>query len=113
MPAGTAFARTGQAVLLPGTHRTSSYLCVADDGAARSLHSACHGAGTVVSKFAETGQSVSDPLGRSTLRFRYSDAAPERAMHLDDRGVDAALGVLAGAGIVRPVARMRPMGVLH
>ena len=29
MPAGTTFAETGQAVLLPGTHRTSSYLCVA------------------------------------------------------------------------------------
>ena len=29
MPPGTTFARTGQAVLLPGTNRTSSYLCVA------------------------------------------------------------------------------------
>ena len=47
MAPGTTFADTGQAVLLPGTHRTSSYLAVAGDRAATSLYSACHGAGTV------------------------------------------------------------------
>ena len=113
MPAESVFSRTGQAVLVPGTHRTSSYLCVAGAQSARTLHSACHGAGTVVSQYAESGRSTSDPGGRSTLRFRYSDAAPEHAAHLDDRGVDAALGILTRAEIVRPVARMRPIGVLH
>lgn len=112
MPAGTTFAETGQAVLVPGTHRTSSYLCVAG-GASEALYSACHGAGTVISDFADRGISMSDPLNRRTLRFRYDDAAPAEAAHLDDKGVDEVLGVLVRDGLVRPVARMRPFAVLN
>ena len=113
MPEGTTFARTGQAVLLPGTHRTSSYLAVAGPTSERSLHSACHGAGTVISDLVRRGLSGPDPEGRSTLRFRYSDEAPTRVDHFDDNGVNAALGVLARNGLVTPVARMRPLAVLH
>lgn len=113
MPSGTTFARTGQAVLLPGTHRTSSYLAVAGASSERSLHSACHGAGTVVSDHVRRGLSGPDPQGRSTLRFRYADDAPTEAAHFDDHGVDAALDVLVGNGLVSPVARMRPLAVLH
>ncbi|HEY3531219.1 MAG TPA: RtcB family protein [Nocardioides sp.] len=113
MRPGTTFATTGQAVLLPGTHRTSSYLAVAGEHAADSLHSACHGAGTVVSDLVRRGLSADDPRGRHTRRFRYDDAAPEIATHYDDNGVNAALDVLVRHGLVRPVARMRPLAVLH
>ena len=113
MPAGTTFARTGQAVLLPGTHRTSSYLAVAGERSEDSLHSACHGAGTVIDQFERSGLSHTDRLGRRTLRFRYSDAAPTEAAHLDDNGVNAAMAVLTAHHIVSPVARMRPFAVLH
>jgi RNA-splicing ligase RtcB len=113
MPAGTVFARTGQAVLLPGTNRTSSYLAVAGPNAARSLHSACHGAGTVIDDFATRGLSGLDPAGHTTLRFRYSDVAPTEVWHLDDNGVNAALSVLVDNGLVRPVARLRPFAVLN
>jgi tRNA-splicing ligase RtcB (3'-phosphate/5'-hydroxy nucleic acid ligase) len=113
MPAGTTFASTGQALLLPGTNRTSSYLCVPGPAPERSLHSACHGAGTVIDDFERRGLSGPDPLGRSTLRFRYSDAAPAPVAHLDDRGVDEALAILVRHGLVRPVARMRPIAVLN
>jgi RNA-splicing ligase RtcB len=112
-PPGTVFARTGQAVLLPGTHRTSSYLAVAGDRAADSLHSACHGAGTVVSDMVDRGLSDTDPQHRSTRRYRYDDSAPSSAIHFDDNGVNAALDVLVRNGLVRPVARMRPIAVLH
>jgi tRNA-splicing ligase RtcB len=113
MPAGSTFAETGQAVLLPGIHRTCSYLGVAGDDAANSLHSACHGAGTVVSDLVKRGISGTDPQGRATIRYRYDDAAPTQAPHFDNQGVDAALGVLVHHGLVRPVARMRPIAVLH
>ena len=63
MPAGTTFATTGQAVLLPGTHRTSSYLAVAGPTSERSLHSACHGAGTVVSDHVRRGPVGHRPRG--------------------------------------------------
>lgn len=112
MPPGTTFAETGQAVLLPGTHRTSSYLCVAA-GSPAALYSACHGAGTVIADFADKGVSGQDPLLRSTLRFRYDGTAPAECIHLDDKGVNEVLGVLVRGGLVRPVARMRPFAVLH
>jgi tRNA-splicing ligase RtcB len=110
---GTVFAETGQAVLLPGTCRTSSYLAVAGPRAADSLYSACHGAGTLVADFAASGRSTSHPAGHRTLRFRYDDAAPSELTHLDDNGVDAAAGILVDHGLVRPVARMRPFAVLN
>jgi RNA-splicing ligase RtcB len=112
-PPGTVFAETGQAVLLPGTCRTSSYLAVAGPKAGDSLHSACHGAGTLVADFAEKGLSGSHPDGHRTLRFRYDDAAPASVSHFDDNGVNAALSVLVDNGLVRPVARLRPFAVLN
>jgi RNA-splicing ligase RtcB len=113
MPAGSTFASTGQALLLPGTFRTASYLCVATPEAHRSSYSACHGAGAIISDFAERGISGADVRGRRTLRFGYDGRAPEDVAQLDDRGVDEALRILVDAGICRPVARLRPLGVLR
>jgi tRNA-splicing ligase RtcB len=113
MPAGTAFGQVGQAVLVPGTHRTSSFLCVAGAGAARSLYSACHGAGTIIDAFARAGKSGNGEPGQATLRFRYDGTQPQTVRHLDDRGVGEALRILTDNDLVRPVARMRPIAVLH
>jgi tRNA-splicing ligase RtcB len=110
---GTVFASTGQAVLMPGTSRTSSYLAVAGPKASDSLYSACHGSGTLVADFVDRGLSHAHPNGSSTLRFRYNDAAPQRTTHFDDGGVNAAMGVLVDHGLVRPIARMRPFAVLN
>jgi len=107
------FARTGQPLLLPGTNRTSSYLCVAAEGAATSICSAAHGAGTNVKRFAQQGLSQTDRGGRTTLRFDYSRATPTAVPQLDDRGVDDVLEVLSTNGVVRPVARLRPFAVLN
>jgi tRNA-splicing ligase RtcB len=112
-PPGTVFARTGQAVLLPGTCRTSSYLAVAGPQAERSLYSACHGTGTLVAEFVERGLSRIHPRRYQTLRFRYDDKSPDRLHHFDDNAVNAALDVLVGSGLVRPVARLRPFAVLN
>jgi len=113
MPAHTPFGTVGQAVLVPGMHYTSSYLCVAAPGAEQSLYSACHGAGTVIKEFAENGLSELHEDGHSTLRFRYGQAEPTTVPHLDDKGVNAALRILTENGLVRPVARLRPMAVLN
>ena len=107
-----AFARTGQPLLLPGTNRTSSYLCVPASGAGRSLYTACHGTGSIISAFERSGESGPDPLGRATARHRYDGSAPVDVPHLDDRGVNEALGILASHDLVQPVARMRPFAVL-
>ncbi|HEX6449145.1 MAG TPA: RtcB family protein [Trebonia sp.] len=107
-----AFGMTGQPLLLPGTNRTSSYLCVPAQDAHRSLYTACHGSGSIISAFERSGRSGPDPLGRTTARYRYDGSAPAQVPQLDDRGVNEALGILTGHGLVRPVARMRPFAVL-
>ena len=107
------FGRTGQPLLLPGTSRTSSYLCVAADGAAGSLYSASHGAGTTVQDFVARGLSGRDPLSRVTWRFNYSDEDPTKIDQLDDRGVDEVLRILSDDDVLRPVARLRPIAVLN
>jgi RNA-splicing ligase RtcB len=113
MAAHRVFGTIGQPVLLPGTNRTSSYVCVAADGAARSLYSACHGAGTSIDRFVSAGLSGPDERGRVTVRFDYSGAAPVERPQLDDRGIDDVLDTLTRNGIVRPVARLRPFAVLN
>jgi tRNA-splicing ligase RtcB len=107
------FSKTGQALLVPGTNRTSSYLCVAGDGAEASTYSVSHGAGSNIKHFVNEGLSDTDPQGRKTLRFRYDGQDPREVEQLDDRGVDDVLQVLGGSDIVRPVARMRPFAVLN
>jgi hypothetical protein len=85
---------------------------VPQDTAHRSLYTACHGTGSIISAFERSGRSGPDPQGRTTARHRYDGTAPAEVPHLDDRGVDEALGILTGHGLVRPVARMRPFAVL-
>jgi len=55
------------------------------------------------------GRQVRAPQGAPA---RSSGAAPAEVPHLDDRGVNEALGILTGHDLVRPVARMRPFAVL-
>ena len=107
------FSKIGQPILLPGTNRTSSYLCVAGEDANRSLYSACHGAGSTIKRFASDGRSRADSRGRVTLRYDYRGAGPLEVPHLDDAGIDATLAVLVENGIVTPVARLRPFAVLN
>jgi tRNA-splicing ligase RtcB (3'-phosphate/5'-hydroxy nucleic acid ligase) len=107
------FGVTGQPVLLPGTNRTSSFLCVANEGAQATLNSTSHGTGTIIADFARRGISGPDQLGRSTLRFSYDSYSPERVPQLDDRGVQAGLDVLVGNDVSHPVARLRPIAVLN
>ena len=106
------FGKTGQPLLLPGTSRTSSLLCVAGEGAAQSLYSVSHGSGSNIESFEERGLSGPDPERRVTWRFDYAGAAGE-VEHLDDRGIDDTLAVLTAHDIVRPVARLRPFAVLN
>jgi RNA-splicing ligase RtcB len=107
-----AFAETGQPLLLPGTNRTSSFLCVPAADAQRSLFTACHGTGSIIKAFERDGRSGPDPKRRSTACYSYGDAAPHEVPHLDDNGVGEGLDILVRNGLVRPVARMRPFAVL-
>jgi RNA-splicing ligase RtcB len=106
------FAGTGQPLLLPGTGRTSSYVCIPGDHPERSLHSVCHGAGSVVAELARRGMPTSRAGCGSTLRFTYGTAPPARVPHIDDAGIDAVVDLLRDSGIIRPVVRLRPFAGL-
>jgi tRNA-splicing ligase RtcB (3'-phosphate/5'-hydroxy nucleic acid ligase) len=107
------FGQTGQPVLVPGTNRTCSYLCVGSDGSDQALFSACHGTGSIIDDFASRGLSSADPEGHTTLRFSYKHPEPKVVQHLDNRGVDEGISILASNDIVKPVARLRPFAVLN
>jgi tRNA-splicing ligase RtcB (3'-phosphate/5'-hydroxy nucleic acid ligase) len=107
------FASTGMPLLLPGTNRTSSYLCAASEGADQSLFSASHGTGSIITDFERRGLSATDPEGHSTLRYRYDGNGPVVVPHLDDKGVNEGVRILASNDILRPVARLRPFAVLN
>jgi tRNA-splicing ligase RtcB len=107
------FGRIGRPLLLPGTNRTSSYLCAPGEDVAGSLHSVCHGAGMIIKQFAARGLSQADPRGRVTLRFDYSGNGPVEVEQLDDLGIDEALTILTTNRLVRPIVRLRPFAVLN
>jgi tRNA-splicing ligase RtcB (3'-phosphate/5'-hydroxy nucleic acid ligase) len=113
MAAHPLWSKIGQPILLPGTNRTSSYLCVPGASPERTLYSACHGAGSTIKRFLGDGRSGADPSSRVTLRYDYKGAGPTPVPQVDDAGVDDALNVLVANGIVRPVARLRPFSVLN
>jgi tRNA-splicing ligase RtcB len=106
------FAATGRPLLLPGTGRTSSYVCIPGEHPERALNSVCHGAGSVVGKFARRGIATSSTARGSTLRFTYRRDSPVRVARLDDSGIDAVVALLRDRGIVQPVVRLRPFAGL-
>jgi tRNA-splicing ligase RtcB len=112
-PNHPVYGRIGRPLLLPGTSRTSSYVCIPGAQASRSLNSACHGAGTNIDRFVQARLSTAEERGRTTLRYDYEGAGPIEIPHLDDRGVDDVVDVLANEEIATPVVRLRPFAVLN
>ena len=101
----------GQPVLVPGTNRTSSYLCIGEVGSAVSLNSASHGAGTLVDAAVKAGTAGASPE-RGTRRHRYNSSTVDVVPHVGDGGVDLAIDIMRQAGILRPVARFTPVAGL-
>jgi tRNA-splicing ligase RtcB len=108
----------GQPVLVPGSMGTASWILVGDHGAMReTFGSVCHGAGRLLSRTAakkgRTARDVQDALAsqgiivRSETRDGILEEIPEAY-----KDVDEVIAVVAGAGLAKPVARLRPMGVI-
>lgn len=108
----------GQPVLVPGSMGTASWLLVGAEGAMReTFGSVCHGAGRLLSRTAarrgRNAREVQDALAargiivRSETRDGILEEIPEAY-----KDVDEVIAVVVGAGLARPVARLRPMGVI-
>jgi len=113
-----AYREVGQPVLIPGDMGRYSYVLA---GTARAMEetfgSSCHGAGRLLSRHQALklarGRSIARELadrgievisrGRKTLGEEMSEAYKD---------VARVVGVMAGAGISRLVARLEPMGVI-
>lgn len=113
-----AYSATGQPVIIPGDMGRASYLLAGTQKAmSETFGSACHGAGRLLSRHearrCARGRDISGELlalgvsVRSADRGTLAEEMPEAY-----KDVDAVVGVIAGAGIARKVARFRPLCVI-
>jgi tRNA-splicing ligase RtcB (3'-phosphate/5'-hydroxy nucleic acid ligase) len=112
------YAAIGQPVLVPGSMGTESWVLVGTQGSMeRSLGSSCHGAGRVMSRSAARrkvrGNELKQDLEADGIHVRagslagLAEEAPEAY-----KDVSQVIKTVAGAGIARKVARLRPVAVV-
>jgi tRNA-splicing ligase RtcB len=106
----------GQPVLVPGSMGTASYVLAGVEGSP-AFHSACHGAGRVMSRHAAlriaSGHQVQQRLEAAGISVRGSTGrglAEEAPFAYKD--VDEVVATCHRAGLARRVARLRPVGVV-
>jgi tRNA-splicing ligase RtcB (3'-phosphate/5'-hydroxy nucleic acid ligase) len=121
IPAGHAdlpsdLASFGQPVLVPGSMGTASYVLVGTgDGGA--FHSACHGAGRVMSRSAARRRFSPSGLRRDLAAQGIEIRAASGRGIVEEapaayKDVDEVVNVVLSAGLARPVARLVPLGVV-
>lgn len=121
LPAGhpdlpVAYRDIGQPVLVPGSMGTASYVLVGEVGN-EAFYSSCHGAGRAMSRHAAMRTGSGTEL-RNRLRLagivvetRLIRSLPEETPEAY-KDIDEVVHTCAGAGLTRPVARLRPLGVM-
>lgn len=109
------FRRTGHPAIIPGSMGTASYVVVGLPPAAATFYSVNHGAGRVLSRTAARKQiSVTDLL--ASMRGIIFASHKARTL-LDEapqayKDIDEVVETLAGIGLTKKVARLRPLAVL-
>ncbi len=108
----------GQPVLVPGSMGTTSWVLAGTEASMRrSFGSSCHGAGRVMSRHQAKrevrGESLRDELEAEGIKVRagslpgLAEEAPQAY-----KNVDAVVETVAGAGLARLVARLKPVAVI-
>ncbi|MBD0291344.1 MAG: RtcB family protein [Thermoleophilia bacterium] len=122
-PAGSeeipeAHRGVGQAVFIPGSMGTASYVLAGEPGSlARSFGTTCHGAGRVLSRTAARKRIGGGELRREleargiTVRSPSDKGLAEEAPFAY-KDVERVVAVVERAGLARRVARLRPLGVV-
>jgi len=115
---GATRAFPGQAVFIPGSMGTASYVLAGREGSMeRSFGTVCHGAGRRLSRTAAKKQVEGSALRREleaagiAVRAASSRGLAEEAP-LAYKDVDAVVRVVEDAGLAGRVARLRPIGVV-
>ena len=109
-------AEAGQPVLVPGSMGTASYVLAGVSGGG-AFHSACHGAGRVMSRHqaarSTTGAALRHRLESGGIAIRgassrgLAEEAPEAY-----KDVDQVVAAAVAAGLCRKIARLVPVGVV-
>jgi tRNA-splicing ligase RtcB len=121
LPAGhpdlpDVYRAAGQPVLVPGSMGTASYVLVGEPGN-QAFASTCHGAGRTMSRHqamrtVRGAELQSDLRGKGVIvETRSLRSLPEETPEAY-KDVDEVVRTCEGAGLSRPVARLRPLGVL-
>lgn len=114
----TRYSRVGQPVFIPGSMGTSSYVMVGTQRAMEETWgSVCHGAGRAMSRKAArkatNAKQVVDALKRQDIVLRAgSTAGIVEEFPGAYKDITNVIDVVTGAGLARPVARLKPMGVV-
>jgi tRNA-splicing ligase RtcB (3'-phosphate/5'-hydroxy nucleic acid ligase) len=107
---------SGQPVLIPGSMGTSSYVLAGVTGGG-AFHSACHGAGRVMSRH-QAARSVTGPQLRQRLHRQGIAVRGASSRGLAEetpeayKDVTQVVAAAEGAGLCRKVARLVPAGVV-
>jgi len=123
LPAGhalvpQAYRHVGQPVLIPGDMGRASYVLVGEQTAlTESFGSAPHGAGRLLSRHQGAKLRRGDEVRASLAEQGIIVQARSRATLAEEqpdvyKDVEEVVRVAAGAGLARPVARLRPLGAI-
>ncbi len=115
---GKLFQDVGQPVIIPGDMGRASYVLVGTERALEeSFGSVCHGAGRLMSRTkARQGRESQDVIkslrargviARASTRQGLTEEVPEAY-----KSIDEVIEAVSSAGLARPVARLKPIGVV-
>jgi tRNA-splicing ligase RtcB len=108
----------GQAVFIPGSMGTASYVLAGEAGSMeRSFGTTCHGAGRRLSRTSArknvTGAELRRQLEAEGIVVRSpSNKGLAEEAPFAYKDVDRVVGVVGTAGLARRVAKLRPIGVV-
>ncbi|MEM0449705.1 MAG: RtcB family protein [Methanomassiliicoccales archaeon] len=108
----------GQPVIIPGDMGAGSYVLVGTEQVMKeAFGSTCHGAGRLMSRASATRKySVNDIRQQLESKGIYIKASTKDGILEEAPGaykdIDDVIAVVKGAGLSKPVARLRPIGVM-
>jgi tRNA-splicing ligase RtcB len=114
----TKYRSVGQPVIIPGDMGAGSYVLVGTEKVMQeTFGSTCHGAGRVMSREAAIRKYTVEGIRQDlTSRGVYIKATTKDGILEEAPGaykdVDEVVQVVSGAGLIRPVAKLTPIGVM-
>lgn len=112
------YKRIGQPVIIPGDMGRYSFLCLGTEKAMEeTFGSSCHGAGRILSRKkaikAKSSQQVIEEMNRKKIYVHAaSKSTLSEEMSEAYKDVSDVIEVMAGAGLLKKVVMLKPLGVV-